>query len=201
MVQAERITKLRCNRIFPEIVSNCSVLEASIYLFAQFRNLAHLFLTNNLTSIIRFSQSKSCNIHQKFHHLLLECTTSPILVTMFVHQCSLVVSKSCSTHFSIEHIQTLILNTNISVLLRLLTLFRHKSHHSVRRSHLHRVLRSKLFRNRQAYTCRELEHIKNIAQCEVVPKTLVSCIHNLRMNIFIIKLSNIEINFYNFVFL
>ena len=152
MVQAKRITKLRRNRIFPEIVSYSPIFKSAINLSAQLWNLIHLFLTDNLTSVVRFTQSKSSDIHQKFHHLLLECATPPILVTMFMHQHFLCVSKSCSSHFCIEHFQTLILNTHISVLLRLLTLFRHKSHHSVRRSHLHRVLRFKLFRNCQTYT-------------------------------------------------
>ena len=45
------------------IICLAAAVICLIYLFAQFGNLGHLFFSDNLTSVICFTQSKMCNIH------------------------------------------------------------------------------------------------------------------------------------------
>ena len=186
MVQAKCVSQLRGNRIFPEVISRLNSIKSTIYVFFQLRNLTHLLFTDNLTSGVRFTKRESRYIHQKFHHLLLDCTTTPILVTMLMHHCNHIIVKASSYHLIMELSQTSSLDTNISILLRFLTLFTHQSHHCVSCRHLHGVLRLQLFRNCQTDTSTELEHVQNITGRKVVPNSFICCIHYFWMDIFII---------------
>ena len=186
MVQAKCVSQLRSDCIFPEVVSRLNSIKSTIYILSQLWNLTHLLFTDNLTRGVRFTKRESRNIHQKFHHLLLDCTATPILVTMFMHHCNHIIIKASPHHLIMELSQTSSLNTNISILLRLLTLFTHQSHHCVSCRHLHGVLRLQLLRNCQTNASTELEHVQNITGRKMVPNSFICCIHYFWMDIFII---------------
>ena len=187
MVQTKRITQLRSYCHFPDIICEFDVHNI-INLFLQFWNTRHLFLCDNLTSIIRIRETKSCNIliHKNLHHLFLNCATTVICITIFMHCFNHRFRKSCFLHLIVKYLDSHTFDSCESILLRLLTLFRHKSHHGVCRSHFQRILRLYFFRNCQSNTTIELEHIKNITRCEMFPNYRICSINLLRMKIFII---------------